>query len=224
MSGRCYGSHKPWCHLSLLRTSPMWLKFTIKTTLMLHRHFNATNYASFLSRPFSDKFDISFCFIDHVCCTGQHWRTKVWYIKICMPFSVVITSFLQQYHMIPRLPISQGFTCRLQWGFRYVHSTLGRDLMRERTRSRIQDGGRQMRSANTVSFLPFQHWFSTSNWCPRKFAFSVNTCDIQFDRICLLLVLGSEWNLTQDARTNFHRCANVHCIKTTDARTYNKMR
>ena len=31
----------------------------------------------------------------------------------------------------------------------------GRDLMRELTRSRIQDGGRQMLSVNTVPFLSF---------------------------------------------------------------------
>ena len=38
-----------------------------------------------------------------------------------------------------------------------------RDLMRERTRSRIQDGRPQKRSANTVTFLPFNTDFSTRN-------------------------------------------------------------
>ena len=37
----------------------------------------------------------------------------------------------------------------------------GRDLMRERTRSRIQYGGRQMRHVNTVQFLPFYQCFRT---------------------------------------------------------------
>ena len=36
-----------------------------------------------------------------------------------------------------------------------IASTPGQDLMRERARLRIQDGGRQMRNANTVPFLPF---------------------------------------------------------------------
>ena len=102
--------------------------------------------------------------------------------------------------------------------------TLGRDLMRERTRSRIQVGGPQKRSANTVPFLPFNTDFSTINWYPGKLMFRVNTCDIKFNRICLLLLLSSVWNLTQDARTNLIWCANVHCIKTTDARTNIKMR
>ena len=103
-------------------------------------------------------------------------------------------------------------------------SSLGRDLMRERTRSRIQDGGPQKRSANTVAFLPFNVDFATRNWCPLKFVFRMNTCDIKFDRICPWLLLGSVWKLTQDARTNLTWCANVHCIKTTDARTHIKMR
>ena len=107
---------------------------------------------------------------------------------------------------------------RMQW------ITLGRDLMRERTRSRIQDGGLQKRSANTVAFLPFNADFATRNWCPLKFVFRINTCDIKFDRICPWLLLGSVWKLTQDARTNLTWCANVHCIKTTDARTHIKMR
>ena len=102
--------------------------------------------------------------------------------------------------------------------------SLGRDLMRERTRSRIQDGGPQKRSANTVPFLSFNTDFSTRNWYPGKFMFRANTCDIKFNRICPLLLLSSVWNLTQDARTNFIWCANVHCIKTTDARTHIKMR
>ena len=102
--------------------------------------------------------------------------------------------------------------------------SLGRDLMRERTRSCIQDGGPQKRSANTVPFLPFNTDFSTRNWYPVKFMFRVNTCDIKFNRICPLLLLSSVWNLTQDARTNLIWCANVHCIKTTDARTHIKMR
>ena len=38
--------------------------------------------------------------------------------------------------------------------------TLGRDLMRERTRSRIQYGGRQMRRVNTVLFLQFCQCFA----------------------------------------------------------------
>ena len=41
--------------------------------------------------------------------------------------------------------------------------TLGPDLMRERARSRIQDGGPQKRSASTVPFLPFNTDFSTRN-------------------------------------------------------------
>ena len=104
------------------------------------------------------------------------------------------------------------------------HHTLGRDLMRERTRSRIQDGGPEKRSANTVPFLPFNTDFSTRNWYPGKFMFRVNTRDIKFNRIWPLLLLNSVWNLTQDARTNLIWCANVHCIKTTDARTHIKMR
>ena len=103
-------------------------------------------------------------------------------------------------------------------------TALGRDLMRERTRSRIQDGGPQKRSANTVAFLPFNANFATRNWCPLKFVFRMNTCDIKFDRICPWLLLGSVWKLTQDARTNLTWCANVHCIKTTDTRTHIKMR
>ena len=83
-----------------------------------------------------------------------------------------------------------------------VPHALGWDLMRERTRSRIQDGGRQRRSGNTVLFLLFWHWFSTRNLCPGKFVFRVNTCYIKFDGICPLLLLGSVWKLTQDARTN----------------------
>ena len=105
-----------------------------------------------------------------------------------------------------------------------ILQTLGRDLMRERTRSRIQDGGPQKRSGNTAPFLPFNTDFSTRNWYPGKFILRVNTCDIKFNRICPLLLLSSVWNLTQDARTNLIWCANVHCIKTTDARTHIKMR
>ena len=32
--------------------------------------------------------------------------------------------------------------------------------------------------------------------------FGVNTCDMKFNGICPLLLLGSVWKLTQDARTN----------------------
>ena len=87
----------------------------------------------------------------------------------------------------------------------------GRDLMRERTRSRIQYGGRQMRHVNTVLFLPF-YWCFRTRW------------RIKFDIICALLSLGGAWKLTHDARLNLIWCTNVHCIKPTDARTNMKMR
>ena len=69
----------------------------------------------------------------------------------------------------------------------------------ERTRSRIQVGGPQKRSAHTVAFRPFNADFATRNWFPWKLVFRVNACDIKFDRICPLLLLGSMWKLTQDA-------------------------
>ena len=43
----------------------------------------------------------------------------------------------------------------------------GRDLMRERVRSRIQDGGRQMRRVNTVLFLPFHQCFADTLYAMR---------------------------------------------------------
>ena len=59
----------------------------------------------------------------------------------------------------------------------------GRDLTHERTRSRIQYGGRQMRHVNTVLFLQFYQCFRT--WWR-----------IKFDLIFALLSLGGAWKLT----------------------------
>ena len=127
--------------------------------------------------------------------------------ELLVLLSLLLFDGSTQYHIMTSsngniFPLCGEFT-----GLRWI--PLGRDLMRERTRSRIQDGGPQKRSANTVAFLPFNADFATRNWCPLKFVFRMNTCDIKFDRICPWLLLGSVWKLTQDARTNLTWCANV---------------
>ena len=48
-----------------------------------------------------------------------------------------------------------------------IYIPLGRDLMRERTRSRIQYGGRQMRRVNKVLFIPFYQCFADTIYAMR---------------------------------------------------------
>ena len=54
----------------------------------------------------------------------------------------------------------------MTWKY-FLHYTPGRDLMRERTRSRIQYGGRQMRRGNTVLFLQFYQCFADTIYAMR---------------------------------------------------------
>ena len=128
------------------------------------------------------------------------------YARCCISFNNEITSVLfNQKVFSPLIVISNWlcFTCaadtNLNWGEtwrRTVHSA---------------------RKHGAISFIYL--CYPAENWCAGMFGIRENTCCIELDQICVLLLLGILWKLTQMRERTWYDVLTYIASHQGDART-----